>query len=69
MQGAVYDLCVATPHEPDGARYTAAEWAIYAQGYDCALRCAMKALEATERRWHLFLRTRCLEARRRREAK
>jgi hypothetical protein len=64
----VYELCVAKPHVDDGARYTAAEWAIYAAGYGTALRMALKVLEAGERRWSLYLRTRRLEAKLRRQA-
>lgn len=64
----MYELCVAKPHVDDGARYTPDEWAIYVAGYDMALQMAMKVLEAGERRWSLYLRTRRLEAKLRRQA-
>lgn len=68
LQEAVYDLLVAPPHEPDGARFTAEEFAVYRQGYDLALIMALRVMQAAERRFSLYKRTRRLEARKRRSA-
>ena len=67
LQAAVYDLCVAQPHVAADARYTRAEWAIYVEGYTMALQMALRVLEAGERRWSLYLRTRRLETKLRKE--
>jgi hypothetical protein len=66
MQGAVYDLMVANPHEPDGARFTAADFALYREGYDKALETALRVLRAAGQRFELVDRTRRLEARKKR---
>lgn len=63
----MYDLLVATPHVPDDAVFTAAEFALYRQGYHWALVMALRTLKAAEERHKLFARTRRLEAQRRRE--
>ena len=66
LQQAVYDLMTATPHEPDGARYTPADFALYRAGYDYALVIALRTLQAAELRFELRERTTRLEAKRRR---
>jgi len=67
LQQAVYDLTVARPHEPADARFTAAEFALYRQGYDYALLIAMKTMNHAVARFELRERTKRLSARRRRE--
>lgn len=67
LQEAVYDLLVAKPHEPENARFTAEEFVVYRQGYDLALVMALRVMQAAERRFALYKRTRRLEARRKRE--
>lgn len=64
MQESVYDLMVAKPHEPDEARFTAAEFALYREGYEKALEISLRVLRAAEQRFELVERTRRLEARR-----
>ena len=63
----MYDLLVAPPHVDPDARYSAAEWAIYVAGYTTALMFAVKVLEAGVQRWSLYLRTRRLETKLRRQ--
>jgi hypothetical protein len=67
LQAAVYDLMVAPPHEPADARFTAAEFALYRQGYDYALVMALKVLKHAVARFELRERTKRLSAKRRRE--
>lgn len=64
MQQTVSDLLDVAPHEPPDARYTAAEWAVYKEGYETALLIVMRALKATEQRYDMRERTKRLEARR-----
>lgn len=65
LQASVYDLMSATPHEPPDARYTAAQFAVYREGYDYALVVALKTLQAAERRFATIARTKRLEMRKR----
>jgi len=67
QQQAVYDLCVASPHEPADERFTAREFAVYRAGYTMALQMALRVMEAAVRRYSLVTRTRRLEAKRKRE--
>lgn len=64
FQGSIYDLIASTPHEPDDARFTAAEFALYRAGYEFALETALRTLAAAERRFELIDRTKRLETRR-----
>lgn len=66
LQGALYDLMVAPPHEPADARFTAADFALYREGYDHALLVALKAIQSAAQRYELIERTKRLEARRKR---
>lgn len=66
LSATMADLMAAQPHEAPDRRYTAAEWELYLEGYDYALLIAMRALEATERRYELIERTKRLEAKRKR---
>lgn len=50
---AVYELATVRPHEPDDARYTAAEYLCYRQGYEHALVIVLKVLKVTVERWYL----------------
>lgn len=67
LQQAVYDLMVAPPHEPDGARFTAAEFDLYRQGYDYALVIALRTMKHAVARFQLRERTKRLAAKQRRE--
>jgi hypothetical protein len=67
LQAAVYDLMAAPPHEPPDARFTAAEFAVYRQGYDYALLMALRVLKHAVARFELKERTKRLSAKRRRE--
>lgn len=67
QQAAVYDLMIATPHEPEGTRYTAAEFLVYRSGYDVALVMALRVMRAAEERYQLFVRTKRLDAAQRRK--
>jgi hypothetical protein len=67
LQQAVYDLTVAPPHEPADARFTAAEFALYREGYEHALLMAMKTMKHAVARFELRERTKRLAAKRRRE--
>jgi len=64
---AVYDLAVAPPHEPEGARFTAEEWRLYVRGYGMALTMALRTMDHAEARYRLYLNTRRLDTRRQRE--
>ena len=67
QQAAVYDLCAATPHEPPDAKFTAAEFRVYREGYTMALVMALRVMEQAANRFAIFARTRRLETRRRRQ--
>lgn len=67
LQGAVYDLTVAMPHEPPDARFTNAEFDLYRQGYDYALVMAMKTMQHAVVRFEMRMRTKRLAAKRKRE--
>lgn len=70
LQESIYDLLVASPHEPDDARFTAAEFRVYRAGYSHALTIALRTMEAAERRYKVYILTRRLEtARRNKEAR
>lgn len=66
QQAAVYDLSVAPPHVPDDAHFTAAEFAIYRAGYTHALVMSLTVMQHAVSRFALRVRTRKLEARRKR---
>lgn len=61
----MYELVTCKPHEPADARFTVAEWDLYAAGYRTALVMALKVMEHAEVRYALYLRTRRLEAKQR----
>src|SRR5881628_404364 len=63
MQSAIYDLTTAMPHEPDGARFSAAEFAIYRGGYEKALEISPRATRAAAQRFELIERTRRIDER------
>lgn len=63
LQEAVYDLLVARPHEPEDARFTAAEFAIHRAGYELALKMALRTMEGATTRYKLYVLTRRLETR------
>jgi len=63
LLAAVYDLCVARPHEPEGARFTTEQYALYRTGYDMALVKALQAMNFADRRYRLRVRTLQLQAR------
>lgn len=65
MQATVYDLMTARPHVPDGARFTEESWRLYEAGYQHALVVVLKALKVTEARFDLRMRTKRLDAKRR----
>lgn len=67
QQAAVYDLIVATPHVPADERFTAVEFHLYRSGYDMALVMALRVMHAAEERYQLIVRTKRLDAKRRRE--
>jgi hypothetical protein len=66
QQASVYDLFVAPPHEPPGARFTPEEFELYRQGYTLALVKALQAMEHAGQRFQLRQRTTRLDAKRRR---
>lgn len=68
LQAAVYDLCVAAPHEPADAKFTAEQFRIYRAGYAMALTIALRVMGHAEERYKLVTRTRRLEARKKRQA-
>lgn len=63
MQSAIYDLTVAMPHEPDDARFSAAEFAIYRGGYEKALEISLRVTRAAAQRFELIERTRRIDER------
>lgn len=65
LQEAVYDLLVARPHEPDDARFTAAEFALYRAGYELALKMALRTMDGARARYKLYILTRRLATRER----
>lgn len=66
LQAAVYDLVAATPHTPDGERFTAVEFHLYRAGYDMALVMALRVMRAAEERYRLVIRTKRIDAAKRR---
>lgn len=68
QQQAVYELIVAKPHEPADEHFTAAEFHLYRSGYDMALVMALRVMRAAEERYQLIVRTKRLDAARRRRA-
>jgi hypothetical protein len=67
QQAAVYDLIVAAPHVRDSEHFTAVEFNLYRAGYDMALVMALRVMGAAAERYQLIVRTKRLEAKRRRE--
>lgn len=63
---AVYELSTVRPHEPDDAKFTRADYAVYTQGYYTALVYALRVMELALERWRLRLRARRQAAERRR---
>lgn len=61
----MYDLGAAAPHVAEGLRLETREHEAYCAGYYMALGMALKVMAHAEERWKLYLRTRRLEARRR----
>jgi hypothetical protein len=53
---------VCRPHEPEGARFTPEQFAVYRQGYDVALVMALRVMDLADRRYRLATRTKQLEA-------
>lgn len=66
QQQAVYDLMVARPHEPAGEHFTAAEFHLYRSGYDMALVMALRVMRAAEERYEIVIRTKRIDAAKRR---
>lgn len=66
MKATVYDLMVATPHVPPESCYSSQEFRTYREGYDWALVTTLRALDVTEERYKLRVRTRRLATRKRR---
>jgi len=62
----VYDLMTCKPHEPPDARFTAEQFRLYREGYETALLVALRALQAAERRFELYERTKRLESKKKR---
>ena len=54
------------PHEPPDARFTAEQFRLYREGYETALLVALRAMQAAERRFELYERTKRLEAKKKR---
>lgn len=69
LANTVADVMNHKPHEPDGAKFTPAEFDLYRWGWDQALLIVMRALENTVQRYELIERTKRLEAKRRRAGK
>ncbi len=67
LQQAVYELTTVDPHVPDDARLAGDDYARYREGYTMALMMALRVIELAERRYQLYVNTRRLEAKRRRE--
>lgn len=57
MLSSVNDLMAAMPHEPPDARFTRAEFEVYNEGYQEALRIVAVTLEAAVRRFDLVEKT------------
>lgn len=66
QQQAVYDLLCARPHVPADVRHTETEFGLYRDGYTWALVMALRVMEAATTRYGLYVKTRRLEAKRRR---
>lgn len=64
MLSSVNDLMAAAPHEPADARFTPAEFALYREGYQEALRVVAVTLEAAVRRFELVEKTKRLSEQR-----
>ena len=62
----MYDLLTAAPHMPPRLMLEPRELEAYHRGYYMALDMALKVMEHAEARWSIYLRSRRLEARRRR---
>jgi hypothetical protein len=60
----VYHLATIAPHEPTAARYDAAAWRSYCEGYYCALAFALRAMELERRRRARLAKIRRARARR-----
>lgn len=58
MKRGVYDLMCATPHVPDGARYTAEEFRTYREGYTWALVIVYRVLMLSEEQHAIMARQR-----------
>jgi hypothetical protein len=63
----VGDLAAAKPHVPDRLVLDAHDYDIYCRGYYMALAMTLKVFDHAEARWKLYLRTKRLETRRRRQ--
>lgn len=63
----INDLAAAKPHQPDGARYSVAEWRAYCEGYYMALSVTGRALEEALARAELADRTKRAITREQRE--
>lgn len=67
IQRTLVDLHTAAPHEPAGARFSAAEFAVYRAGYAHALIVAMKAVDVALLRFELVERSKRLARRAKRD--
>jgi hypothetical protein len=63
MQSAIYDLMTAAPHVADDARLSAAEFAVYRNGYEKALEVSLRVTRAAAQRFELVERTKRIEGR------
>jgi hypothetical protein len=67
LHEAVADLLRCKPHEPADATFTVEQWDVYAAGYRMALVKALQTMQAAEERYRLYIRTRRLATRQKRE--
>lgn len=52
MMSAVYELSIVRPHEPEHAKFSAAEYLLYRAGYEYALLVVLKLLKMTVEHWY-----------------
>jgi hypothetical protein len=69
QRAAVYDLITAAPHVPDDVRLGAVDFAHYRDGYEWALVMALRVMTVAESRYQLIVRTKRIDAARRRKEK
>lgn len=59
---------IAKPHEPEGERFTAAEFALYRAGYDMALVMALRVMKHADARHKMVIQTKRLASRLKKKA-